>query len=64
MLGLQHDSKKHRTPAVHPLLQPYKNHPESTKLWSYRSAIDMLTYLTRNTRSDIEYAVHMCQIPV
>eukprot|EP00957_Ditylum_brightwellii_P028154 2125840-Ditylum_brightwellii.AAC.1 len=40
MLGLQQDSKKHRTPAVHPPLQPYKNHPKSTKSWSYRSGID------------------------
>eukprot|EP00957_Ditylum_brightwellii_P016356 1229844-Ditylum_brightwellii.AAC.1 len=40
MLGLQHDSKKHRTPAVHIPLPPYKNHPKSTESWSYRSAID------------------------
>ena len=31
MLGLQHDSKKHRTPAVHPPLQPYKDPPKSTE---------------------------------
>eukprot|EP00957_Ditylum_brightwellii_P018308 1378992-Ditylum_brightwellii.AAC.1 len=60
ILGLKHDSKKHRTPAVHPPLQPYKYHPKSTDSWSYRSAIGMLTHLARNKRPDIEYTVHMC----
>eukprot|EP00957_Ditylum_brightwellii_P180027 13714231-Ditylum_brightwellii.AAC.1 len=39
MLGLQNDSKKHRTPTVHSPLQPYKSHPKSTESWSCRSAI-------------------------
>eukprot|EP00957_Ditylum_brightwellii_P042222 3197501-Ditylum_brightwellii.AAC.1 len=53
LIGLQGGSKKHRTPAVHPPLQPYKNHPKSTETWSYRSAIGTLTYLVRNRRTDI-----------
>ena len=60
LLKLENDSKQHATPAISPPLQPYKNHPMSKESWSYQSDIGMLTYLARNTRPDIEYAVHMC----
>eukprot|EP00957_Ditylum_brightwellii_P116933 8919988-Ditylum_brightwellii.AAC.1 len=62
LLGLKDDSKKHRTPAFHPPLQLYKNHPPPKETWLYRSIIGMLTYLVRNTRPDIEYDVHMYAI--
>ena len=59
-LGLQDDSKCHDTPAVSPPLHAHKNGAERKEKWSYRSVIGMLTYLARNTRPDIEYAVHQC----
>eukprot|EP00957_Ditylum_brightwellii_P174489 13285608-Ditylum_brightwellii.AAC.1 len=59
LLGLKDDSKKHITSAVHPPLQPYKYHPPPKETWLDRSEIGMLTYLVRNTRPDIEYAVHI-----
>ena len=57
-LGLNHDSKSHKTPAVSPPLQKYADSAPFNEKWIYRSLIGMLTYLARNTRPDIEYAVH------
>ena len=59
-LGLEDDSKQHKTPAVSPPLQKYKESAPFIEKWSYRSLIGMLTYLARNTRPDLEYAVHQC----
>ena len=59
-LGLNHDSKQHKTPAVSPPLQNYTDLAPFKEKWIYKSLIVMLTYLVRNTRSDIEYAVHQC----
>ena len=59
-LGLENDSKQHLTPAVSPPLQKYEESEPFDEKWSYRSLIGMLTYLARNTRPDIEYAVHQC----
>jgi hypothetical protein len=60
LLGLKEESKQHKTPAVSPPLHDHENGAPREKTWSYRSAIGMLTYLSRNTRPDIEYAVHQC----
>ena len=59
-LGLENDSKTHNTPAINPPLHAHENGSDQTEKWSYRSIIGMLIYLTRNTRPDIEYAVHQC----
>lgn len=59
-LGLESSSKQHKTPAVSPPLHAYENGAEREEKWNYRSVIGMLTYLARNTRPDIEYAVHQC----
>ena len=59
-IGLENDSKQHKTPAVNPPLQKHTQSEPFNKKWSYRSIIGMLTYLARNTRPDIEYAVHQC----
>eukprot|EP00957_Ditylum_brightwellii_P190462 14498464-Ditylum_brightwellii.AAC.1 len=60
LLKLENDSKHHDTPTISPPLQPYKDAQKFNESWDYRSAIGLLTYLTRNTCIDIEYAVHMC----
>ena len=58
---LSKESKCHDTPAVSPPLHAYKDvNVERTAKWNYRSVIGMLMYLSRNTRPDIEYAVHQC----
>ena len=59
-LGLDNQSKQHKTPAVSPPLHAHKNGAPREKTWNYRSVIGMLTYISRNTRPDIEYAVHQC----
>ena len=46
--------------AVSPPLHAHKDGAERQKKWSYRSVIGMQTCLARNTRPDIEYAVHQC----
>ena len=56
-IDLDYVSKQHQIPAAGP---PLRKHEESTLLnekWSNRSLICMLTYLSRNTRLDIKYAV-------
>ena len=47
-VGLKHDSKTKNTPATYP------------DNWDHRSIIGKLSYLCRNTRPDIEFAVHQC----
>ena len=54
-LGLENDSKQHKTPAVSPPLNKYEDSEPFNEKWSYISLISMLTYLARNTRPDIEY---------
>ena len=60
MVLLENKSKCHNTPAVNPPLHEHKDGAERTSTWSYRSVIGILTYIARNTRPDIEYAVHQC----
>lgn len=59
-LGLSNDSKCHKTPATSPPLHAYLDGAARTEKWNYRSVIGMLIYLAKNTRPDIEYAVHQC----
>ena len=59
-LGLDKQSKQHKVPAVSPPLHAHKDGAAREKTWNYRSIIGMLTYISRNTRPDIEYAVHQC----
>ena len=60
VLGLSNDSKCHKTPATSPPLHAHSDGAERTEKWNYRSVIGMLIYLAKNTRPDIEYAVHQC----
>ena len=64
LLGLNTNAstKQHKTPEVSPPLKnaALEGEPCEEK-WNYRSVIGMLIYyLSRNTRPDIEYAVHQC----
>ena len=61
-LGLVRDqSKCHDTPATSPPIHAFANEPDvKDPPWNYRSVIGMLMYLSRNTRPDLEYAVHQC----
>ena len=59
-VNLENSSKKHDTPAVTEPLFTYSNGPPVEGKWSYRSVIVKLSYISRNTRPDIEFAVHQC----
>ena len=59
-LGLEKDSKQHQTLTVSPPLEMYEESEAFDENWIYRSLTGILTYLARNTRSDIEYEVHQC----
>ena len=61
-LGLNTNTatKQHNTPAISPPLHAAPEGAPREEKWSYRSVIGMLIYLSRNTRPDIEYAVHQC----
>ena len=59
-LGLDTSSKQHKTPAVSPPIHADPTGDARKEKWNYRSVIGMLIYLSRNTRPDIEYAVHQC----
>ena len=60
-LGLKpKESQGKETPASSPPLHAHENGAERIEKWNYRSVIGMLIYLARNTRPDIEYAVHQC----
>ena len=59
-LGLEGESKQHKVPAVSPPLHKHEEGAPRELSWNYRSVIGMLTYLSRNTRPDLEYAVHQC----
>ena len=59
-VGLKHDSKTKNTPATYPLLHKHENGAEREDNWDYRSIIGKLSYLCRNTRPDLEFAVHQC----
>jgi len=59
-VGIENDSKCHDTPAV---TEPLKRHEDAQPFnasWEYRSVLGKLAYLAKNTRPDIEYAVHQC----
>ena len=43
-----------------PPLQKYEESAPFKNKWSYRSLVCMLTYLARNTRQDLKYAVYQC----
>ena len=57
-LGLDNKSTQHQTPVVSPPLHKHEDKEKVNGIWSYISLIGMLTYLYRNTRSAIKYAVH------
>ena len=47
-------------PAINAPLGKNENGADRETQWSYRSAIGQLAYISRNTRPDIEMAVHQC----
>ena len=59
-VGLENDSKQHKTPSVNPPLGKSELGADRERTWNYRSAIGQLAYISRNTRPDIEMAVHQC----
>jgi len=59
-VGIQNDSNTHDTPATSPLLHKHENGAKRKWDWDYRSIIGKLSHLCRNTRPDIEFAVHQC----
>ena len=59
-VGLDKTSKLHDTPTLPQALFKHEDSPPFSAEWSYRSVIGKLSYLSRNTRPDIEFAVHQC----
>lgn len=59
-VGIQATSKMHDTPATTPLLHKHEQGATRETKWDYRSVVGKLSYLCRNTRPDIEFAVHQC----
>ena len=59
-VNLENTSKKYDTPAVTEPLFTYPNSPPLESKWSYRSFIGTLSYISRNNRPEIEFAVHKC----
>ena len=59
-VGIQKESKAHSTPTLSEPLLPNEGASPFEAQWSYRSLAGKLSYLAKNTRLDIEYAVHQC----
>ena len=61
-MGLENISKTHDNPTLHqPLLKHESSEPATDEGWKYRSALEKISYLSKNKHPDIAYAVYQCE---
>lgn len=59
-VGIYHDYKIHFIPVTNTPLGLHDDRSPRITYWNYRSSIGQLDYISKNTRPDIELAVHQC----
>ena len=59
-VNLINNSNKHDTPALNKPLLKHEHDKPYNEDWSYRSLVGKLSYLSKNTRPDIDFSVNQC----